>query len=50
MLLFDGVVALKGDGPFEVVPAIYEGPIINMFNDNSAVIWSKTTHPAKTQV
>ena len=50
MLLFDGVVALKGDGPFEVVPAIYEGPFINMVTDNSAVIWCKTTHPVKTQV
>ena len=50
VLLFDGVIALKGEGPFEVVPAIYEGPFINNITDTSAIIWCKTTHPAKAQL
>lgn len=50
MLLFDGIVALKGEGPFEVIPAIYEGPFVNMVTDNSAVIWCKTTHPVKAEI
>lgn len=50
MLLFDGIIALKGEGPFEVIPAIYEGPFVNMLTDNSAVIWCKTTHPVKAEI
>lgn len=50
MLLFDGVVALKGEGPFEVVPAIYEGPFVSNVTDNSAVVWCKTTHPIKAEI
>ena len=50
MLLFDGIVALKGEGPFEVIPAIYEGPFVNMVTDSSAVIWCKTTRPVKAEI
>ncbi|WP_297332632.1 metallophosphoesterase [Flavobacterium sp.] len=50
MILFDGIVALKGEGPFEVTPAIYEGPFVNMVTDNSAVIWCRTTHPVKAEI
>ncbi len=47
MLLFDGVMALEGEGPFNVVPAIYEGPFVSNVTDSSAVIWCKTTLPVE---
>lgn len=50
VILFDGVIALNGIGPFEVVPTIYEGPFVSIVTDNSAVIWYKTTHPIKTSL
>jgi hypothetical protein len=50
MILFDGIMALKGEGPFEVIPAIYEGPFVNMVTDNSAVIWCRSTHPVKAEI
>ncbi len=50
VLMFDGVVALKGTGPFEVIPAISEGPYINNLTDESVTIWCKTTLPAKAEL
>jgi len=50
MLLFDGIVALEGKGPFKVAPAIYEGPLVNNITDSSAVIWCKTTHPVEAKI
>jgi hypothetical protein len=49
-LWFDGVVALKGRGPFEVVPAIHEGPYVNIVSDTSGIIWCKTTKPVKARL
>ena len=49
-LWFDGVVALKGTGPFEVVPAIHEGPFVNSISDTSGIIWCKTTQPVKARL
>ncbi len=50
MIVFDGEVSLTGSGPFEVAPAIYEGPFINNLTNNTAVIWCSTTLPVKASV
>ena len=50
MILFDGVVSLSGTGPFEVLPAVYEGPFVSNLTDTSVVIWCKTTLPVQAQV
>ncbi len=47
VMMFDGEIALKGSGPFEVTPAILEGPFVSSITENSAIIWFKTTHPVK---
>ncbi|NPA35972.1 MAG: hypothetical protein GXO47_03880 [Chlorobi bacterium] len=49
-IIFDGMVAVTGTGPFKVVPAIYEGPFINKLTDNSVTIWFNTTEPIKASV
>lgn len=50
MILYDGVVSLTGTGPFEVVPALYEGPFVSNLTDTAVVIWCKTTTPIRAQV
>ena len=45
MVVYDGEVSLKGKGPFQVAPSIYEGPFVNMLTDSSATIWCNTTLP-----
>lgn len=45
MILFDGEVAVEGNGPFKVVPTIYEGPFVNNITDTEAVIWYETSEP-----
>ncbi|MGM0621954.1 MAG: metallophosphoesterase [Bacteroidota bacterium] len=47
MLLFDGEVSLTGTGPFEVAPAIYEGPFVNKIMPTEATIWCNTTLPVQ---
>jgi hypothetical protein len=50
MVVYDGEVWLKGRGPFTAVPAIYEGPFVNMLTDGSATIWFNTTGPVKARL
>ena len=50
LILYDGEVTLRGKGPFEVVPSIYEGPFISNLTDKGAVIWCNTTLPVKAYV
>ena len=50
MIIYDGEVSLSGTGPFEVVPAIAEGPFINGLTDSGVVIWCRTTLPVKAQL
>lgn len=50
MILYDGVVSVKGKGPFTAVPTIYEGPYINNVTHNSIVIWFKTDRPVNASV
>lgn len=47
MLLFDGEVSLTGTGPFEVAPAIYEGPFVNKVMPTEATVWCNTTLPVQ---
>jgi hypothetical protein len=50
MILFDGEITVKGDGPFEVAPAIYEGPFVSNPTENSIDIWCRTTMPVAASV
>ena len=50
MIIYDGEVSLSGTGPFEVVPAIAEGPFINKLTDSGLVVWCRTTLPVQTQL
>lgn len=47
MILFDGEVSLVGTGPFEIAPAIYEGPFVNKIMPNEATLWCNTTLPVQ---
>ena len=50
MIIYDGEVSLSGTGPFEVVPALAEGPFINGLTDSGVVVWCRTTLPVKAQL
>ena len=50
MIIYDGEVGLSGTGPFEVVPAIAEGPFINGLTDSGVVIWCRTTLPVQANL
>ena len=50
MILFDGEVSLKGTGPFEITPSIYEGPFVNNVTENSVDIWFNTTAPVMASI
>lgn len=50
MMIYDGEVSLSGTGPFEVVPAIAEGPFISCLTDSSVVVWCRTTLPVQAQL
>ena len=45
MIVFDGEVSVEGNGPFKVIPTIYEGPYVNNITDAEAVIWYETSEP-----
>ncbi len=49
-ILYDGKVALEGTGPFRVVPAIINGPFVDLLTHNSAVISWDTDLPSKGTV
>lgn len=50
MIVYDGEISLKGNGPFEAVAAIYEGPFINKLTDSTATIWFNTTSAVETEL
>ncbi|MBA2500202.1 MAG: metallophosphoesterase [Chitinophagaceae bacterium] len=50
LILFDGVISVTGKGPFEIVPAIYEGPYVNNITSGEAVIWFETSMPVKASI
>ena len=41
-IIYDGIINIKGKGPFEVDLSVIAGPYINMVSDNKAVIWFET--------
>lgn len=41
-IIYDGVINIKGKGPFEVDLSLIAGPYINKVTDNQAVIWFET--------
>jgi len=49
-IIFDGVVSVTGNGPFNVVPTIYEGPFVSNITDTSALIWFNTSASVKATV
>lgn len=50
MILYDGVVSLKGTGPFEVAPTIIEGPFLANVQHRSATVWFETNLPVAASV
>ena len=50
MILYDGEVSLTGTGPFEVAPAIYEGPFVNKIMPEEATVWCNTTLPVQASL
>ena len=49
-IIFDGMVAVTGKGPFKVVPVIYDGPYINKLTDTSVTIWFETSKSLRASV
>ena len=43
IIIFDGEVSVTGTGPFQIAPAIFEGPFISNITDTKVVIWFKTS-------
>lgn len=50
VLVFDGIVALSGNGPFMAEAALYEGPFVNKVGSEQATIWYNTTMPVESTV
>ena len=49
-LLYEGKVAFKGTGPFEVLPTVIEGPFVNLVTPQSVVISFVTSQPVQATV
>jgi hypothetical protein len=49
-IIYEGRVAFKGSGPYEVLPTIIEGPMINELNAAGCVISYETQVPVKTSI
>ena len=49
-ILYDGIVQFRGNGPFEVVPTIIEGPFVNRLNEQGAIISFTTNRPTTVLV
>ena len=41
-IIYDGILNIKGEGPFEVDLSVVAGPYINKVTDNQVVIWFET--------
>lgn len=50
LLVYDGKVAFKGTGPFEVAPTIIEGPFVSQVSEHGAIISFKTNFTTATRV
>jgi hypothetical protein len=49
-ILYEGRVAFSGKGPYQVLPAIIEGPLVDLPGPTGCVISFETQVPAKTSV
>ncbi len=50
LFLYDGKITFTGKGPFEVVPTVIEGPMVNLVGPDSAVISFVTQLPATGEI
>ncbi len=49
-LLYEGRVAFTGKGPYQVVPTIIEGPLVNLLTPTGTVVSFETSVPVKTSI
>ena len=49
-IIYEGRVAFKGNGPYEVLPTIIEGPMVNELSTEGCVISFETQLPIKTTI
>lgn len=49
-IIYEGRIAFEGKGPYEVLPTIVEGPMINKLNPEGCVISFETQVPVKTSI
>ena len=49
-IIYDGLIAFKGTGPFEIDDTIIEGPFVNILTDKSVVISFKTNTEIRGEV
>ena len=49
-IVYEGRIAFKGNGPYEVLPTIIEGPMINELSPDGCVISYETQMPIKTTI
>src|ERR1039457_4135474 len=49
-ILYEGRVAFTGKGPYQVVPTIIEGPLVNLLGPTSCVIAFETSVPVKAGI
>lgn len=49
-IVYEGRVAFKGSGPYEVLPTIIEGPMINELKPDGCIIAYETQVPVKTTI
>jgi hypothetical protein len=49
-IIYEGRVAFSGKGPYQVVPTIIEGPLVNMPAPTSVVVSYETSVPVKTTI
>lgn len=49
-IIYEGRVAFSGKGPFQVLPTVIEGPLVNLLSPTGCVISYETQVPVKTSV
>jgi hypothetical protein len=49
-IIYEGRVAFQGKGPYEVLPTIIEGPMVNNLTQEGCVISYETQVPVKTSI
>ena len=49
-MIYEGRVAFKGKGPFQVANTLTEGPFVDQITEKSAIISYKTSEPVKARV